>query len=248
MNIDCPTPQQYSGLQTLWKEAFGDDESFIRMFFSTGFSPERCRCITENVQIAAALYWFDCEAESGKLAYLYAIATAKAHQGRGLCRKLMADTHRHLKAQGYTGAILVPADTGLFTMYGKMGYTPVNCMDSFSCTASGICDIRLATPEEYANARNALLPAGGVRQEMGLSYLAGYAELYVGENFTLAGGRKDGAFTGMEILGDPAVAPAILGALGLENGTFHIPGSNPFAMFHPLADSPAPSYFGLAFD
>lgn len=248
MNIDLPAPSQYPALKTLWAEAFGDDKSFIDMFFATGFSPERCRCITIHDNLAAALYWFDCKAEGGKLAYIYAVATATAYQGKGLCRALMKDTHAHLKAQGYIGAILVPAEPTLFAMYEKMGYRDLPCMDSFSCAASGSCDIRPATPEEYAAARNALLPVGGVRQEMGLSYLAGYAELYIGENFTLAGTRKDDTFTAMELLGNRDASLGILGALGLSKGNFCIPGSKPFAMYYPLSDFPAPTYFGLAFD
>ncbi|MBO5892460.1 MAG: GNAT family N-acetyltransferase [Oscillospiraceae bacterium] len=248
MNIDFPKASQYPALKALWAEAFGDEESFIDLFFATGFSPDRCRCITINSDVAAALYWFDCEAEGGKLAYLYAVATAKAHQGKGLCRALTEDTHAHLKARGYAGAILVPAEPSLFAMYGKMGYQNLSCMNSFSCTAAGICDLRPAAPEGYAAARNALLPTGGVRQAMGISYLAGYAELYIGADFTLAGVRKGDTFIAMELLGNKDAAPAILGALGLKQGSFRTPGSKPFAMYHSLSESPAPTYFGLAFD
>ena len=248
MNIDFPSASQYPALKELWAEAFGDEESFIELFFSTGFSSQRCRCMTVNGDLAAVLYWFDCETDSGKLAYLYAVATAKAHQGKGLCRALMENTHALLREQGYGVAVLVPGEPGLFEMYAKMGYQNLPCMDSFSCTASGNCDIRPATPEEYAITRNALLPAGGVRQEMGLSYLAGYAELYIGKDFTLAGSRKDNTFTAMELLGNRNAAPAILSALGLEKGTFRVPGNDPFAMYYPLSVAPTPSYFGLAFD
>lgn len=248
MSIDFPTAAQYPALKALWAEAFGDEESFIELFFTTGFAPERCRCVTEGGDVAAALYWFDCEAKGRKLAYLYAVATAKAHQGKGLCRSLMEDTHAHLKALGYSGTVLVPGAPGLFAMYAKMDYAPINCMEHFSCTAAGSCDIRRATPEEYAATRNHFLPAAGVRQEMGLSFLAGYAGLYIGDDFVLAGGWNDFTFTAMELLGNRSAAPAILGALGLSKGTFRIPGSNPFAMYHPLSDSPAPTYFGLAFD
>ena len=248
MNIDFPKQADYPGLKALWAEAFGDEESFIELFFSTGFSPERCRCIWEKGEILAALYWFDCEADGRKLAYLYGIATAKAQQGKGLCRALMADTHDLLPAQGFAGTVLVPADPGLFAMYKKMGYSPICCTGSISCAADGCCDIRRATPEEYAAARNALLPAGAVRQKQGLSFLSGYTELYTGRDFVLAGSRKENAFTAMELLGNSNAAPAILGALGLEKGTFRTPGNYPFAMYRPLSDAPAPTYFGLAFD
>ena len=248
MNIDFPKASQYSGLKALWAEAFGDEDRFIELFFATGFSPKRCRCVTVNGDVAAALYWFDCEAEDRKLAYLYAVATAKVHQGKGLCRALLEDTHALLQTQGYSGTILVPGEPELFGMYAKMDYTAINCMDEFSCTAAGSCHIRRATPQEYAAARNALLPTGGVQQEMGLVFLAGYTELYIGTDFTLAGSRSNDSFTAMELLGNRDSAQSILGALGLCNGTFRTPGNNPFAMYRSLSDSPAPTYFGLAFD
>ena len=248
MNIDRPNAFQYPALKSLWMEAFGDDASFVDLFFTTGFSPERGRCVTESGEITAALYWLDCEASGKKLAYLYAVATAKVHQGKGLCRALMEDTHIHLKTQGYSGTVLVPGEPGLFGMYAKMGYSNINCMERLSCTAAGSCPIRRATPEEYAAARNALLPPGGVRQEMGLAFLAGYAELYIGTDFTLAGTCKDDTLTAMEFLGNKDAAPAILGALGLNKGDFRLPGNEPFAMYHALSDSPTPVYFGLAFD
>jgi hypothetical protein len=40
-----------------------------------------------------------------------------------------------------------------------------------------------------------------------------------------------------------------LAALGKEKGSFRCPGEEkPFAMYLPLAEGAAPSYFGLAFD
>ena len=46
MTIDKPNADQIAGLRQLWKEAFGDEEAFLDDFFGTGFSPDRCRCIT----------------------------------------------------------------------------------------------------------------------------------------------------------------------------------------------------------
>jgi predicted acetyltransferase len=108
MRIDAPTTAQIPALRALWKEAFADEDVFLDIFFSASFSPERCRCLTVQDQLAAALYWMDCSAGEAKLAYIYAVATAKAYRGRGLCRALLEDTHAVLKRMGYAGAILVP--------------------------------------------------------------------------------------------------------------------------------------------
>ena len=71
MNIDYPSPDQLDGLQALWQEAFGDDDAFVEQFYTYGFAPDRCRCLTVDGQIAAALYWFDCSYQGKPLAYLY---------------------------------------------------------------------------------------------------------------------------------------------------------------------------------
>ena len=57
MIIDNPTNTE--PLRRLWKQAFGDTDSFLNSFFTFGFSPDRCRQITVDGNVAAALYWFD---------------------------------------------------------------------------------------------------------------------------------------------------------------------------------------------
>ena len=65
MTIDSPKIDQLPQLRALWKEAFGDTDAYLDSFFTLGFSPERCRCVTEDGQVSAALYWFDCPYTSG---------------------------------------------------------------------------------------------------------------------------------------------------------------------------------------
>ena len=122
MNIDYPNQSQTDELRALWQEAFGDDDAFLEHFFTYGFAPDRCRCVTVDGKLAAALYWFDCSFQGKPLAYLYGVATFKAHRGKGFCKALAENTHNHLKYLGYAGEILVPAGEKLFQMYEKMGY------------------------------------------------------------------------------------------------------------------------------
>ncbi len=249
MNIDYPTREQIPALRTLWKQAFGDTDAFLDLFFSTAYAPRRCRCTNAQGQTVAALYWFDCTADGEKFAYLYAVATDPAFRGQGLCRRLMDDTHRLLKEQGYAGTVLVPGEPELFAMYEKMGYTDLSGAGNFSVSTGSPISLRQVTAEEYAAARRALLPPGSIVQEgENLRFLGSYAKLYAGNGFVLAGITEGTHLYCTELLGDRTAAPGIVSALGMQTGTFRTPGEDRFSMYHPLKDIPAPRYFGLAFD
>ena len=253
MNISTPQLSQIPALRTLWKEAFGDTDEFLDIFFKKAFHPERCRCISDGEQVTAALYWFDCLHDGKKLAYIYAVATAKSYRGHGLCRKLIDDTHRHLASLGYEGALLVPGSKELFEMYEKMGYQTCSTIREFQCKARPeelqICEISAL---EYAMLRKLLLPKSSVIQENeNLDFLQTYAHFYMGLGFLLVAFGENDTLWGVELLGDITAAPAITYTLGYEKGSFRTIGNGrPFAMYHPLGDSTLspPSYFAFAFD
>lgn len=251
MRIDHPSREDTPALRQLWKLAFGDSDEFLDIFFTTAFSPSRCRCLRLEWEIAAVLYWFDCSCGDQKIAYLYAVATHPDHRGKGLCRELMENTQRHLKETGCHGVILVPQDEGLFRMYGKMGYRVCSCIREFSCTPGNPIALQAVPTEEYAAARRDFLPTGGVIQEgENLTFLAAQANFYRGHDVLLASRWENGKLFVLELLGNSQAASGILGALGGKEGTFRTPGEdNPFAMFLPLQpDAAVPSYFGFAFD
>lgn len=252
MVTEHPGKERIAGLRQLWKLAFGDTDDFLDSFFGKGFSPDRCLCAVDGERVAAALYWFDCSCFDRKYAYLYAVATHPDYRNRGLCRSLMADTHAHLEARGYAGAVLVPQEENLRKLYGSMGYQNAGTVSEITSTpAETAVSLRQIDGEEYACLRRQYLPSGGVIQEgESIAFLAEYAAFYAGADFLLAANREDGFLWGMELLGNREAAPGILKALGCVRGRFRSPGEElPFAMFLPLkADAPAPEYFGHAFD
>ncbi len=254
MRIEAPTKTHIPALRALWREAFSDSDAFLDRFFGVAFSPDRCRLATEEGgTLAAALYWLNSTYEGGKVAYLYAIATAKAYRGRGICSSLMADTHRHLSSLGYVGAALVPSTPSLFPFYERMGYSVCGRIREFSCPAAkeGLPIERIGAAE-YGALRRSLLPKGGLLQEEeGLRFLQTEACFYKGDGFLLAARREGDRLRGIELLGDADRAPLILCSLGCAEGSFRTPGEGiPFAMYRPLRESPAPppTYLGLAFD
>lgn len=253
MTFDYPTPRQIPVLRNLWKEVFGDSEAFLDAFFSTAFSPLRCRCAVENGETLGMLYWFDLLCENQKMAYLYAVATRPDHRGRGICRQLMADTHATLASHGYAGAVLVPQEPGLRQMYAGFGYREATTICETFCAAGENPEpLHRIRAGEYAKLRREYLPEGSAIQEgENLQFLETQADFFSGSDFLLAAREvENNSLFGYELLGNAEAAPGILKALGCSQGTFRTPGSKlPFAMFLPLEDgAQSPSYFGFAFD
>ncbi len=253
MNINKPLKKDISQLKNLWKESFGDTDVVIDTFFAKAFSSDRCMCVFINGSIEASLYWFNCTFFGKRIAYIYAVSTAKQHRGKGYCRKLMEYTHLHLASLGYAGAILVPASEGLFSFYEKIGYTSCTTIAHIECKADfESVKVHEIDVEEYASLRRKFLPDGGVVQEgENLRFLSAYMRFYAGEDFLLTAKNEGDVLNGTELLGNTSRAPQIVSALGCKMGKFRIAGDErPFAMHINFNknNQKTPSYFGLAFD
>lgn len=244
-------------LRELWKEAFGDSDAYLDLFFDTAFSTRRCRVLADGEDIRSALYLLDCSCGSQQMCYIYAVATTRAHQGQGLANKLMAATHEDLQTQGVAGTILVPGTRELVKFYAKMGYRPCAPQGRIKATAAGpAAMLKPVSPRRYGELRGELLPLGSVIQEgASLEFLATQARLYAGKNLLLAATTlEDGTLMAQELLcPDPVVmAPKILKALRIPEGIFRVPYAQGrhFALFRPLEgwEGEAPKYFAFAFD
>lgn len=255
------TPADLPRLQSLWRQAFGDEDPFIAQFFETAFAPERSQVALWGGAVCSVLYWFPLLCRGQPMAYLYGVATAQEAQHQGLCTALLRHTHALLERAGAAGILLVPGSKQLISFYRRLDYRP--CCPMASLVAARGPDplpLKRVAPEEYGALRQALLPAGGVRQEgVNLTFQSKLSSLYAGADLLLCAQKQsDGSLLGQELLcRDPeAAAPGVLAALDADAGKFRIPGdqqppsSRDFAMFLPLHTwrGPAPSYFALAFD
>lgn len=251
MKIDRPSPALIPQLRTLWKEAFGDSDAFLDCFFSLAYAPERCRCVTAEGTVKAALYWLDVNCAGQKFAYLYAVATAADSRGKGLCRMLIEDTAAVLKTTGYQGILLIPQDDPLRAMYGRMGFLPATAINEFLCAGAAPVPVSELTATAHSSLRKNLLPERSVEiQGVALEFLGKLARFYSGDGFLAAVSREDGHLRILEYLGNANAVPALVAALGATEATVRTPGECfPFAMYRPLTpDCPKPSYYPFAFD
>lgn len=258
MKIDKPLKAQIPELRSLWKEAFGDTDEFLDIFEAKAFSLDRCRCITVDDSVVAALYWFDCQFMDKPIAYIYAVATTKSARGQGLCHALMKDTHKHLRELGYVGTILVPGSNELFHFYEGIGYETCTHIQEISfedsmlqALESNPISLRSLNVEEYAQLRRNFLPKDAViQEEENLDFLQTQADFYAGDDFLLAASKEGDSLHGIELLGNTSVIPELLQTFGCSKGRFRVSGKDsPFGMYYPLVDmNCVPSYFGFAFD
>lgn len=247
MTIKNPSPDQVDPLRSLWKEAFGDTDAFLDGFFRVGFSSDRCRQITVNNQLAAALYWFDCSWGDEKIAYIYAVATKKAFQRQGLCRALIANTHDHLKQLGYAGAALVPGNEKLFSLYKKCGYQSFCPMTTHAIAPKKpATDLIPISWQQYETFRKPLLPENAILQEgKTLEFLSTFAQFYQADQSLLCGYEDNGIFHICEFFGSEESLPGIAAALGVTVQV-RLPGGENTAMYYPLTHFPElPAYLGI---
>lgn len=251
MTIKQPHKEEIPQLRALWKQAFGDTDAFLDSFFSAAFAFDRCHCVLEDGAVAAALYWFSCEADGQPLAYIYAVATAEEYRGRGICGQLMAYTHDRLKSLGYAGAILVPGDERLREMYRAMGYRDMTTVERFSCQADLPIALEQIDAAEYAALRRERLPRNAVLQEgENLRFLETMAQFYRGEDALLCAVKEGDRLIVPELLGNATIAPGIVATLGCKEGVFTMPGGKePFAMgISLIPELRDPEYFAFAFN
>ena len=236
------------GLKALWKIVFGDPDDFIDSFFKIPFSPDRCRYITENGMPISALYWFDCEYNGGKLAYIYAVATHPNHRGKGLASQLLEDTHNHLKALGYAGAVLKPAK-GLFPFYERLGYVTSGYIRRFSANSDNSpVHLQALSAKEYGFVRKTYLPENGIIQEgITLDFLQTFAQFYACSDAVVCIAKDEPIV--FEFLGNPNSIPGVLAALDIKTAEIPTNGNDiPFAMFHPLNCTKIPGYLGISLE
>lgn len=250
MTINVPTQKQLPPLRALWQQTFGDPDVFWDTFFQDAFSPDRTRCVFREEEPVAALCWFDTHWEGKRLAYIYAVATRSDMRGQGICSRLMADTHKHLAASGYAGAVLVPAEDNLFPFYRKMGYRPFGGATRF-CAPCGNekANVQEISPAQYLALQQSYLPEGSVlHQAQTLSFYGNFVKYYKGDDCLFVAGLENEKLDILEFFGDRTHAPSVVAYFGCETGRFLTPtGTEPFAMCRLFSESDRlPAAFGIS--
>lgn len=141
-------------LKNIWGASFDDPPEFIDDYYRARFRPEQTFVACEDTAPAAMLTALPLSLElsegAARAAYIYAVATAPEHRGKGLSTALLDYAAGVLKGRGYDLAVLVPAEESLFGFYSARGYRP----------AAKIAGVRFAEGELAAGGAK-LVPIDG---------------------------------------------------------------------------------------
>lgn len=125
----------------LWKEVFGDDEEYIRLFFKKAYFSGECFAFTENEEVVSAFYLLKCSIKYGgkiyKGRYLYAAATLPSFRGKGLMSALIDEGIEYARKENLDFIALVPAGDSLYDYYGRFGF--VESMYKYKYTTNRSC-------------------------------------------------------------------------------------------------------------
>jgi len=130
-NIRHPSRGDKKALALLWKEIFGDDDAFVRLFFKRIYKPANTLIIKDQDSIISALYILpyrvQIDVRSFPSAYICGVCTRPSERGKGYMKMLMQAAMDEMRNKGYVLATLIPASERLRDFYRRFGFTlPLN--------------------------------------------------------------------------------------------------------------------------
>lgn len=164
--------EDLEGLKEIWKLSFGDEDSFIDLYFQNRNWLSETAVLLLDGRIVSMLTMIPVEmiGETGercKASMLYAIATHPDFQKRGFADQLIDYSNQYLLSQQVSVTLLVPAGEELFRFYAKRGYWDGffvreavlnrNEIETLSGRGSMDCSVAPIDPSGYNRIRRKLL-------------------------------------------------------------------------------------------
>lgn len=147
-------------LKSLWKECFGDEDTYIDHYFNVYYRPERALVLEVGGETVSMLLTFPfvitrAEGTGCPACYIYAFCTHPEERGRGYGRRLLAYAEEQVRRADCGAVVMVPGEESLFRFYESLGYE-----DSIFCREEALCQIgngnyfpRPCSPEWYGQQR-----------------------------------------------------------------------------------------------
>jgi GNAT superfamily N-acetyltransferase len=137
-------------LSRIWQVCFQEPARPAEFFLNNLFSPRDCLVYRVGETVAAAVYLLPARVASAKgplqAHYIYAAATLPRYRGRGYMASLLACAAMEGAGRGDRYSVVLPADAGLYGLYGKSGYASFFRVRNLSVPADRL---RALAREEY---------------------------------------------------------------------------------------------------
>lgn len=185
-------------LMELWQAAFHDSAEATALVFGSLNKTGRMLVLTDGENDAVAMlclreFFLTTPYKKYKAAYIYGVATAQEHRGKGFGTLLLEDAHKLLMRRGCVCAALVPSEKSLFDFYGQRGFeTAFNIKKAEigpgSLKAGEVFPLLPVIPERYAQIRYARFSDSKMIvcwDADYLSYIGAESKLYGGGIFGL---------------------------------------------------------------
>lgn len=119
--------RDFPALTRLWTEVFGDDEDFTAEFFRSVWTPGCCVAAYLGGELAAMGCCLTGPTARGhRCGYIYAMATAPEHRGRGLAASIGRELIANAFKSGVDIVATLPAEESLNTWYEtRLGMAPL---------------------------------------------------------------------------------------------------------------------------
>ena len=244
-------PDMEGALRTLWRDAFGDGDEYLDLFFSEYPAERFALAAVCDGQVASALYLLPMTLARGKrkypAQYVYAVATDKEYRRRALMRSLLDRAAEEASRSGIEALVTVPSNAGLFPYYTACGFETgfyadtltkdVEPADSIEFTKTTLC-----AQKKVRDAFFSRFPLYGQWDEDALAYRDRETALLGGQVLAF---ERDGRpaylaavpdentlrITEMTCEADDAVLRSAAGYFNCRRIRVRIPGSGaPFAM------------------
>ena len=110
-------------IRALWQEVFGDEREFVDNFLMHHHNPELCLTEEADGKVVAMLHIIPMNSRTGRVAYIYAVATKAEYRRRGLASALVDKAVGLIEQTGdYDIAALIPSDAASRRLYAAHGF------------------------------------------------------------------------------------------------------------------------------
>ncbi|MDR2647388.1 MAG: GNAT family N-acetyltransferase [Oscillospiraceae bacterium] len=118
--------EDFSQIKQIWQVCFGDDESYVRLFWDNGFPLCRGLAREEDGALVSMLFllpgFLTDAAARIRAEYVYAVATLPEHRGKGHAAELIRHAAEIAQKDGLSALCLMPAEESLCDYYQKTGF------------------------------------------------------------------------------------------------------------------------------